>query len=77
MTGNESDIDSNIFEKLFKVTDVSSIGNTWRTAAIFSKEERFISDELIYKAMTKHNMELFGIICQRWVYKAQSPKKFV
>ena len=69
MTDNESDKENNTFDKLFKVNDVSSVGNSWRTATtIFSKEEtfenekeNFMSDELIYKAMTKLNMtsELF------------------
>ena len=40
MTDNESDIENNIFEKLFKSNDVSSIDNSWRTGTIFSKEER-------------------------------------
>ena len=63
MTDNEKDIESNLFEKFFKANDVSSIDNSWRTATIFSKEEslkneneKFISDALIYKAMTKLNM---------------------
>ena len=63
LTDNESDIESNIFEKLFKASDVSSIDNSWRTAIIFSKEEsfenqneKFITYELIYKAMAKLNM---------------------
>ena len=54
-------------KKFVKANDISSIDNSWRTA-IFSKEEsfeieneKFVSDELIYKAMTKLNMTLeFG-----------------
>ena len=62
-----TDIESGIVA-CFKANDVSSIDNSWRTATIFSKEEslkneneKFISDELIYKAVTKLNMtsELF------------------
>ena len=60
MTDNEKDIENNIFDKLFKVKAVSSVDNSWRAATIFSKEEtfenekeKFISDELIYKTMTK------------------------
>ena len=72
MTDNdESDIGNNTLEKLFKANDVSSIDNSSRTAAIFSKEEsfeneteKFISYELIYKkkTMAKLNMtsELFA-----------------
>ena len=68
LTDNQKDIESNIFEKFFKANDVSSIDNSWRTATIFSKEEslkneneKFISDDLIYNAMTKLNFtsELF------------------
>ena len=70
MTDNESNIKSNIFEKIFRVLDVSTIDNSWRAAIIFSNEEsfeneneKFILDELIYKAMTKLNMtsDLFVI----------------
>ena len=62
-----TDIESGIVA-CFKANDVSSIDNSWRTATIFSKEEslkneneKFISDELIYKAVAKLNMisELF------------------
>ena len=67
---NESDIESNIFEKFFKTNNVFSIDNSWRTAIIFSKEEsfeneneKFTSDETIYKAMTKINTTS----CHRWV----------
>ena len=52
---NETDIESNTFEKFFKANDVSTIDNSWRTATIFSEEEslkneieKFHSDELIY-----------------------------
>ena len=57
-----------MFKKKFKANDVSSIDNSWRRVTIFSKEaslknenEKFISDELIYKAVAKLNMtsELF------------------
>ena len=67
MADIESGIES-VYLKNFKTNDVSSIDNSWRTATIFSKEEslkneneKFISDELIYKAVTKLNMtsELF------------------
>ena len=69
MADIESGIES-VYLKNFKTNDVSSIDNSWRTATIFSKEEslkneneKFISDELIYKAVTKLNMisELFVI----------------
>ena len=50
-------------KKFFKTNDVSSVDNSWRAAIIFLKEEnfenengKFISDELIYIAMTKLNM---------------------
>ena len=57
LTDNKSDIES----FLFKANAVSSIDNSWRTATIFSilktfENEKFISDELIYKAMAKLNM---------------------
>ena len=39
LTDNESDIENNVFEKLFKANAVSSIDDSWRTATIFSKEE--------------------------------------
>ena len=75
---NESDIESNIFEKFFKTNDVFSIDNSWRTAIIFSKEEsfeneneKFTSDEMIYKAMTKINTTS----CHRWVQKDQYQQK--
>ena len=67
MADIESGIES-VYLKNFKTNDVSSIDNSWRTATIFSKEEslkneneKFISDQLIYKAVTKLNMtsELF------------------
>ena len=52
-----------MLEKVFNANAVSLINNSWRTATIFSKEEtfeseneKFITDELIYKAMTKLNM---------------------
>ena len=52
---NETDIESNTFEKFFKANDVCTINNSWRTATIFSEEEslkneieKFHSDELIY-----------------------------
>ena len=70
MTDNESNIKSNIFEKIFRVIDVSTIDNSWRAVIIFSNKksfenenEKFILDELIYKAMTKLNMtsDLFVI----------------
>ena len=61
LTDNESDIDRKM-GKIFKVHDVFSIDNSWRTAINFSKEESFenenekcISDDLIYKAMTNLN----------------------
>ena len=71
LTDNESDIENNIFEKLFKTNDVSSIDYSSRTAIILSKKEsfeieneKFISHELIYKTkkMPKLNMtsELFA-----------------
>ena len=68
LTDKEKDPGSNIFERFFKANDVSTIDNSWRTTAIFSEEEslkneneKFLSDELIYRAMTKHNLtsELF------------------
>ena len=52
-----------MFKKKFKANDVSSIDNSSRTVTIFSKEEslkneneKFISDELIYKAVAKLTM---------------------
>ena len=68
MTYKEKDAESNKFEKFFKANDVSTIDNSWRTTAIFSEEEslkneneKFLSDEFIYRAMTKLNLtsELF------------------
>ena len=52
-----------MLEKLFNANAVYLIDNSWRTATIFSKEEtfeseneKFITGELIYKAMAKLNM---------------------
>ena len=68
LTYKEKDAESNKFEKFFKANDVSTIDNSWRTTAIFSEEEslkneneKFLSDEFIYRAMTKLNLtsELF------------------
>ena len=66
LTDNEKNKESNIFEKFFRA-NVSAIDNSWRTATIFSEEslknenEKFLSDELIYRAITKLNLtsELF------------------
>ena len=63
MADIESGIESIYLNFFFKTNDVSSIDNSWGTATIFSKEEslkndneKFISDELIYKAVTKLNV---------------------
>ena len=63
MADIESGIESIYLKKSFKHNDVSSIDNSWRTATIFSngeslknENEKFISDELIYKAVTKLNI---------------------
>ena len=63
MTDNGKDKESNIFEKFFKINDVSTVDNSWKTVTIFLEEgslknenEKFVSDELIYRAMTKLNL---------------------
>ena len=62
LNDNESDIENNIFDKLFTANDVSPIDDSWNSYNFFkARKKKFILDEVIYKTMTKLNMtsELF------------------